>query len=306
MLRADLENKLTQSELTSEDFLTSSVFSVFRFVNCRWLNKYINQAVNINGESLDVNLDNPSYGFWPWYSTEKYGKGAEPDVVISSGDTALIIEAKNYSGKSGIGVITENDPSNTEGVRKVIIDQLGREYFVGQKRLLNSAGVKHFYVIYLTRHDSFPKDDIEESIESIKETEPKEYENSKNLIYWLNWQKVIPVFEELIESSNKSSMEYKISSELIEFLDKRNLRSFSGFKYLKNYKSILDNETKMAESLFYKEVLSKYWECLNKYKLFNKKNNYLFFSESKVLYWNFLDEYKLLNTKSYKHIFFKG
>ena len=143
MLIADLRGKLTHSELVSEDFLTSSVFSVFRYLNEGWLEEFANEAVNIRREQLNVHLESPYYEFWPWYANKRgFGSGAEPDVVVYSGQTALIIEAKNYSGKSGEGVVfDEFKEASGKDDNRVIVDQLGREYFVGLDQILNSKHI---------------------------------------------------------------------------------------------------------------------------------------------------------------------
>jgi len=301
MLIADLRGKLTLNELISEDFLTSSVFSVFRYLDEHWLERFVNQALNIENKRLNVRLQSPSYEFWPWYSNEpKFGGGAEPDVVIYSEETALIIEAKNYSGKSREGVIfSEPEQSIEEDKNKVIIDQLGREYFVGLHKILNSKlvqnekvySIKNFYLIFLTRHSLFPKYEIEETIKSIADISQNERENASNHIYWLNWQKVVPILQEIASVKPKSSFEYRISQELIQFLERRNLRFFSGFEFLEHHKDFSNKLeiTKNTDFLFYRKILREYWDYLDKFKpLVKNRVDNVFYREDKLPYWNFL------------------
>jgi len=56
MLIADIKNKLTYSELVSEDFLTSSVFSTFKYLDDQYLEKFLNQAVNIKQKHLGIKI----------------------------------------------------------------------------------------------------------------------------------------------------------------------------------------------------------------------------------------------------------
>ncbi|KAF5424321.1 MAG: hypothetical protein C5S44_01750, partial [Candidatus Methanocomedens sp.] len=42
MLIADIKGKLSLNELIGEDFLTSSFFSVFRYLDKQWIGKFIN------------------------------------------------------------------------------------------------------------------------------------------------------------------------------------------------------------------------------------------------------------------------
>ena len=94
MLIADIKGKLTVSELINEDFLTSSVFSTLRYLDAKWLERFLGQAVNISKNRLEIRIKEPIYEFWPWYSAElPLQKGVEPDLVIFSGETAVIIEA---------------------------------------------------------------------------------------------------------------------------------------------------------------------------------------------------------------------
>lgn len=301
MLIADLKGKLSLNELYSEDFLTSSVFSAFMYLDERWVQKFINQAINIRGENLNLELNNPRYDFWPYFVPIKQtDRGTEPDIVIYSGDTAIMIEAKNYSGKSGEGVI-EGD--STEGLMMVdskqITDQLGREYFVGVNSILESTkvidedifDVDSFILIFLTRHPSFPKDEIEATINAILEINPNEKENAEQKIYWLNWQKAVPIFEEIVETESKDTFEYKISNDMVAFLERRNLGIFSGFDFLDNF-IVFRKELESLFSkkyLFYKKVFKPYWMFIKDIRPFHRtKKDNVFYKIISLPYWNFI------------------
>lgn len=317
MLIADLKGKLTLAEELSEDFLTSSVFSVFRYLDEGWIEKFLNQAVNIKNEKLRVKIVNPSYNFWPWHANDqKFGGGAEPDVVICSGENAVIIEAKNYAGKSGVGIISdESCISIEEDESKIIIDQLGREYFIGLNKILDSDyekddqihTIKKFYIIFLTRHSIFPEYEISETINSIVNMSPKEKNNAENCIYWLNWQKAIPILEEIVSLNPKNSFEHNICSELIEFLERRNLGVFSGFRFLNDYISFLNELEKIEikDFFFYQKTFKDYWDYLAKFKSsMNIQINYVFYKKIDLPYWEFLKTDFNINLD--KKIFYEG
>jgi hypothetical protein len=301
MIKADIKGKLSLNELYSEDFLTSALFSAFIYMEDKWINKYLNQAKNIEGDKLCIELNNPKYDFWAYFGAIKEtGWGTEPDVIIYSNKTAIIIEAKNYSGKSGEGVLQEEKSDDLEIIDiKKIADQLGREYFVGRKSLEGCSktldeevfNIEDPILIYLTRHSSFPKDEIKTTINAIRDINPDETENAEKKIYWLNWQKAMPIFEEIIETESKSTAEYKISKDMVVFLERRNLGIFSGFDFLDNFivfskelENLLSNKY-----LFYKKVFKPYWMFIKDIKPFprTKKDN-VFYKIISIPYWNFI------------------
>lgn len=311
MLIADIKGKLTLNELIGEDFLTSSFFSVFRYLDKQWIGKFINQAINVNNERLELEIENPVYNFWPWYSNDQeFGNGAEPDVVIYSGETALIIEAKNYSGKSGEGIISHEDEQiNGEEKNKIIIDQLGREYFVGQKKIINLNYLKNdkvniinnFYLIFLTRHSFFPKYEIEETIKSIDNILPGEYNNAINHIYWVNWHKAVPILEEINIHYSKDSFEQIISQELITFLEKRDITYFTGFKFLEDYSNFKKDFN--IDCLFYQKMFYIYWSYLRNCRFNIVFKNDIFYHDLADSYWNYLENHSLIQFN--KNIFYE-
>jgi hypothetical protein len=312
MLIADIKNKLTYSELVSEDFLTSSVFSTFKYLDDQYLEKFLNQAVNIKQKHLGIKIQKPIYDFWPWHpATPPSSKGAEPDVVIYSGEMAILIEAKNYSGKSGTGTATTTEGELGDSSRREIIDQLGREYIVGRNILMKSKysqdkqifSITDFVLIFLTRHNIFPYDEIEESLNSIAEMLPGERDKAAECIYWLNWQKTVPILRAVIESSKQGSFECKISQDLLEFLDRRDLGFFSGFTFLDMFEDLLFES--YPEYIFYYKEYLRYWDFLDDVQWTDvNKNDNIFYSKLYPPYWDFLD--RGLNFKLEKRIFYGG
>ena len=301
MLVADIKGKLSLHELYSEDFLTSSVFSAFMYLDEKWIQKFINQSINIEGGKLYLELVNPQYDFWPHFAANKQSDwGTEPDVVIYSGNTAIIIEAKNYSGKSGEGVI-EGD--TTEGLMVVdskrIADQLGREYFIGRNSILESIKeidedvftIDNFVLIFLTRHATLPRNAIEESINAIVEISPKEKVSANQKIFWLNWQKAVPIFEEIVETKSKNTFEYKISQNMLDFLERRDLGIFSGFNFFDKFYDFISESKEISNKkhLFYKKIFKPYWIFLDKLKSFDRiSKDTVFYNIVDLPYWNFL------------------
>ncbi len=282
MLIADIKNKLSLSELTSEDFLTSSVFSFFKYVNQNWIESFLKEAINLSNQKLDIKIIEPVYNFQPYYSLEKkYGGGTEPDLIILSDDIAIIIEAKNYSCKSGTGIEIQEDDINSE---IKLNDQLGRECFIGEHLLLNSGYeikqkakyIKKYYVIFLTRNSAIPRVDIRETIESVHEMDKKI--DAESILYWLNWQKIIPILNSILESASSNDFEYQLSQDLLEFLERRNLGIFAGFKFLNKYLE-LSKEEIIEEKLFYESKKPKYWNNLKQENSISRINKNIFYKE---------------------------
>lgn len=273
MFEADLKGKLSLSELHSEDFLTSSVFSVFGYLNEDWLEQYLQHAVNLDGKRISLKLSSPVFDFWPWFSNDL--SSAEPDLVIYSEGTAVIIEAKNYAGKSGEGILIKE-----ENEKEIIIDQLWREYYVGLNNILGTR-CRNFYLLYLTRHSQIPVDDIESTLQLIND--PDEASKARQRIFWLNWQKAVPVLEEITMTYSKNTFHWKIADDLLFFLERRDLGVFSGFKFLENYSTF----PPQANTVFYEEVFRPYWCCFDSYSKINYGER-IFYRESHFLYWEFL------------------
>ena len=307
MLIADLKNKLTLSELISEDFLTSSVFSTLKYINEIWVYKFLNAAVNRNNKYLELEVRKPLFEFWPWYAKIPPLKmGVEPDVVIYSGDFAIVIEAKNYSGKSGSGVINE---VSEEFNQKELIDQLGREYFIGRNKLINSVyqidgisyTIKDFALIFLTRHNQFPKFEINETLDSIDQISSGESNIAAEKIFWLNWQNIIPILSKIAKTVENDTCECKLAHDLLKYLDKRSLGVFSGFSFLGEFYYQSD----LIENLFYNKLFPSYWGFMIKYKMNKKENlNIIFYKKKSLQYWEFFNiEFAVSNLDP---IFYKG
>lgn len=260
MLIADLKGKLSNLK-NSEDFLTSSVFSVFKYINDLWLEKYLNMAVNLEGKQLNVSIKNPKYSFWPWFTNSE--SCGEPDLVIYTQNSAIIIEAKNYSGKSGEGIVVDEETR-----METILDQLYREYYIGEFNILGNK-YKDFCVIYLTRHPHLPKEELEKTIRFIERKDVKQANKARNRLYWLNWQKACVILEQVISSISSNEIEISLSKDLLEFLERRNLGEFTGFKFLEN--NCYNNLILFGDEIFYRKVYRLYWDYLDNYSKLSYK-----------------------------------
>lgn len=289
MLVADIKGKLSLSETTSEDFLTSAVFSAFKYLGPRYLNEFLNNAINSEGKHLELSLEKPDYSFWPWFGSDdsKVG-GAEPDVVLSAENLTIIVEAKNYSGKSGSGIVDLTNEQSTGTSDYRVDDQLAREYNIGLKHKS-----KDFLLIYLTRDSVIPVKDIDESIESIAKHWPDERRNARKRIYWVNWQVAYLIFEKLLNNSNATVFEQELCNDMVQFLERRDLDTFAGFDFSDFHISpsifISESQKVLKEaSIFFSQEESKYWDTILNQQLKYNNNQTLFYSETHDAYWRFL------------------
>lgn len=299
MLIADIKGKLSLKERTSEDFLTSAVFSTFKYINSQHINEFLAHCKNINNNYLKIELKNPEFEFWPWNTNknERVG-GAEPDLIIYSEDLAVIIEAKNYSKKSGRGIIeiTSDDDSKTQDY--YVADQLAREYHIGLNKIAQGE-IRDFILIYLTRDVLLPSKEIRESLNSIKLSK-KEKLKSENRIYWINWQKAYLIFERITNNTTTDSFEFKLCSDLVTFLEKRDLDTFSGFDFSEiqfaSKEFITKTNQVLKDNLFYKQRKDQYWTGLKSTNIQDIKDEYIFYSVPKYQYWNLKETEELPST----------
>jgi len=270
MIIADLKGKLSVREHISEDFLTSTVFSIFDLISSKWFSQFLNSSTNIHGESLNIHFSKFKLIFWKSFSDPF---GVEPDVIILLDKLLIILEAKFYSGKSGVG--TSEDDS-------FLYDQLAREYMLGNhlvrsKTVLDEtfSSFMDFKLLYITKDVSFPTNDIEESIKILKKYNIETKDSSKK-IFWTNWQSIYKIFSNAPENELKS-YEKKILGQILPFLEKRDLIMFNGFSFLAKYN--LDKASYESEPLYYSPigVNTNYWDSMVFY-------NQIIFSYRKLFY----------------------
>jgi hypothetical protein len=292
MFIADLKGKLSVHEDNSEDFLTSCVFSVLDLLPKKWLKEYLEKAINIHGEKLYFNDYSPEIHFWKRYKLLEFNRGIEPDLLIFSDKSVYIIEAKFYSGKSGIGFVEDLEENYS---KDNLVDQLSLEFFLGKTIVRNEkSNFKDFNLIYLTKDPSIPYSDINESIAAIKIFEKQKDSDVSHKIFWLNWQCLLPILRKIIQFDNENITNKKLSKQLYKFLEKRNLVPFEGFDFIiegkynimiekndfhfykiitKEYWSdkIYSNDLdKYIDTNFYNEKIKDYWEKISKLSISEK------------------------------------
>jgi len=260
MLIADIKGKLPELE-NWEDYLTSCVFSSFKYLGSKYLERFLQTARTLDNKSFNIAIKKPRFDFWPRF--EKSGKCTEPDVAIATKKALILIEAKFYAGKSGSGIETEKDKDVQREeieVRKLLIDQLGREYFAAKAKSSN------FAVIFVTTDSVFPKKDILDTLEAVKAIKgKKEAQDAQKHIFWTKWSCAASVMEDILEEvGHGDSYRYHISAELLEFLDKRNLTEFKGFEFLSGYRNNFNSAKE--KNIFYQGQPLKYWDWLEKLK----------------------------------------
>jgi len=206
----------------SEDLLTASVFGVLRYLPAELLLfPILKHAKNLNDDlykpDTSVQDSEIDFEFWPGLNT------SEPDVVIKTGMKELIfIESKFNSGKSG-SYNTEREGKKSTAK----YDQLYREFkdLVDYSDGNNNSIIKT--LIYLTAHRTMPKDDFISSYKAVKESELSSEIFKKNT-YWLSWFDVWKVCKDF-KSEDENPFYMLMVRDLIEFLEKLELKHFTGF-----------------------------------------------------------------------------
>ncbi len=267
MLAADIKGKLSLREERSEDFLTSSVFSAFRYVGGRWLERFLRKAhrwEDTTRQRLNIRLESPRYLFWPnYHDPVNLGRRIEPDVVILSKRAVVVVEAKNYAGKHGKGVVAEDSGEGGVHVdRKRLLDQLAREYFVGRDLASRGSGCSDFYVVYVTRHAVFPAEDIAETLSAIAEMDGREGQRAPGRIYWVNWQQAYETFKEMADDPSAPRFQEQISRDMLEFLANRSLCPFEGFEFLDAFKGFAAQAERWSGA-FYARSKRPYWTLID-------------------------------------------
>lgn len=281
----ELRNKIPQNSgfLYSEDVLTGTIFGNLRyFGNQHLLKHFLNESLDIYGNKLSQN-DDAQYEiyFWKKYCLSDSKSYNEPDLVLFNNSCVILIECKYFS------FLDEN-----------IVEENGkREY---ENQLIRYASVISEYynnrskkiIIYLTNDKKMPVDILYKTENHIKNNF-----NDINL-YWLSWShlhKVINSNHSYFSLGNKTLL-----SDLIKFLEKRNLYTFNGFsvdevEYKKFYKK---NYNFSVFSYIYDwkyiKKLHKYFNnmCLyDKYRRYYLHENYYFLCNNKLNFnWRYKNE----------------
>ena len=197
MVLAELHGKLSRNTERMEDILTSNVFSFFKYARRDiFLKRYLE---NLLGAHFTVGeLDAADFVFWP-----SYEDGTEPDLVMVVGSYYLLFEAKYFS-----------DFGKETPERK---DQITREIEGGSieaKRL-----GKRFEFVAVTADSVFRKEKFSNLTKDLSER-----------FRWTNWQAVASLLEGVLAGQlGLKPHELCHAQDLLNLLDRKNLRSFGGF-----------------------------------------------------------------------------
>lgn len=218
MYLAELHGKLSRSVERKEDILTSNVFSFFKYSRRDvFLKEYLKKLLGL--QFLIEDLKSAEFIFWPTYDDS-----TEPDLVILIGSYYLLFEAKYYS-----------DFGKESSTKK---DQITREIEGGY--LEASRLGKEFIYIAITADSVYREEKIPHSVQEM----PGKF-------VWTNWQRVSSLIEQsLSENHELEHHELCHAEDLCRLLDKKNLRSFSGFN--------LKGRFALYDKIFFNVDSSKY------------------------------------------------
>lgn len=268
MLIAELKGKLPSKLESSEDILTSNVFSFFKYSNrAIYLRKLLSQ-IGINVTEDD--LEKAEFQFWPCYFD-----GTEPDVVIIVGKYYILVEAKY---RSGFGV----ESSDTEA-------QLKRE-MNGGLRVSNEMG-KELILVAITADSTFKK--WGKGVQSDVINSP--------CFKWLNWQTVAKVLVELLEKQCEPIDNQSFASDLLELLDKKKLRGFQSFERLQYEHSSMSRIFFSYETAIFRGKFIGFKALSNKYSEYIPSGPCAFYNK---LYFSWLKKASPVNSLVANYIFY--
>ncbi|MEE4600621.1 MAG: hypothetical protein V2J65_05030 [Desulfobacteraceae bacterium] len=198
MYLAELHGKLSRNIERMEDILTSNVFSFFKYARRDiFLKPYLENVLGIPFTAED--LRETDFVFWP-----SYDDGTQPDLVMITGSYYLLFEAKYFS-----------DFGKETAKRK---DQVTREIEGGSLEAKRLG--KRFVFVAVTADSVFRKD----KFSHLNSDLPARF-------CWTNWQAVASLLESIIARKPHGLAHHERchAQDLLDLLDRKNLRSFGGF-----------------------------------------------------------------------------
>jgi len=275
MYLAELHGKLSQNVERMEDILTSNVFSFFKYARRdiflkRFLERILDTHFTVN------ELNDADFVFWP-----SYEDGTEPDFVVVVGSYYLLFETKYFS-----------DFGKETSERK---DQITREIEGGSieaKRL-----GKRLEFVAVTADSVFRKEKFSHLTSDLPER-----------FCWINWQAVTSLLEDIL-CGQYGLEQYEMchAQDLLNLLDRKNLRSFRGFTLEGRFTSY-DRIFFDADSASFRGSFIGFQEALRGCTLINPAPQALFFqnapSRSGHSFFHSLIETSL-DLSEHKRIFFR-
>jgi hypothetical protein len=207
----ELMNKIPRdsSFLTSEDVLTGTIFGNLRyFHNQSILIKFLNEATDIFGNNLKINLDDLfKIYFWKkFYHLKDKSKYSEPDLLLCNDYYDIIIECKYYS------LLSEN---NSEFIDN---DENYNNQLLRYSRIIEKSN-KTKIIIFLTNDSVIPTEIMNKTISKL---------DSSIQLLWLSWKSLYRILK--YSKSNCINIGEKIlRKDILRFLKKRGITLFCGF-----------------------------------------------------------------------------
>jgi hypothetical protein len=229
---AEIRGKISRKLEFSEDLLTSNVFSFFKYSNRSVYLAELFESLEIPFEHID--LEEAEFLFWPVYQD-----GTEPDLVLVTPNLYILVEAK-YGAGFGNGTLD----------RKA---QLEREFEMGMEEAANLD--KKFFLVTITSDYNF----------SVKKFNDVQDIANSPAFRWINWQSISGILMLKLVQYTDRLPDRLFARDLLDLLDKKNLRSFISFEYLS-----LEND-KPPENIFFS------------YDTANYRNAFIGFSKSLAL-----------------------
>lgn len=207
----ELHGKIPQNSsfIYSEDILTSTVFGNIRYFNSSSLiNDFLSKATDLKGNSFNYHFsDNIQINFWKKFSNKTKAQINEPDLVLEDKNSILIIECKYHSPLDENFSESENDYTNQLLRYSTIIED-----YYSEKKNKN--------IIFLTLKDY----DVETCLEKTRKKLSPEIG-----LYGLCWEELFLCLKKY-KDKVVSISEKTLITDLIQFLDNRNLKYFSGMR----------------------------------------------------------------------------
>ncbi len=258
MLAAEIRGKISKlnpPHNRMEDVLTSSVLSLFQYLNqSHILAEILRESINITGEKLQISdIDESEVLFWPRCTV--HGRTREADALIriqerkSAGPVYFLIESKYDAGLSNIGISPKADEL-ADNVNEVtdyqFYHQLADEYCCikcGQwlhksEEYSDLEEAENNMLLYITSHYECPESDLRDCVDIIKGHKTCDKKacggNAGWDIYWLGWRKIYSVIKnELINYGKFYSIgECRLINDVLKILEIRELTPFNVFKKL--------------------------------------------------------------------------
>jgi len=217
------------------------------------------------------------------------------------GALAIIIEAKFHSGKGSEGLVLDEPDKLEAAARKIALDQLARQYFIGREHCVGHyyqrqeqyVKIERSVVLYVTKHHDIPYPDIRQSVQCVEDAARERdgeriavdcRRGAERDIYWMNWQSAHRVLAEAKDALDPSKSEYSIASEIVEFLDRRDLAMFRGFDALSKL-----HLAPCQTPVFYLAEDRKYWAEVATLQ-FAVTPEVCFYQRTSMSYWSLLGE----------------